>query len=107
MIKRREISKMRSYLMVILTHVIKIHAEKRTTNSWEGSIYNAIIGILRLNVNKIDFELELNSLWEDAIEFASCEVKGGLEINDLENLVKQQLVVLHCLSLLNLAKRLL
>ena len=44
-----KINKIESFLFVLLLHLIKQHAEQRTTRSWEVSIKNAIDGVHRVN----------------------------------------------------------
>lgn len=49
MAKDDKINKIESYLLVLLIHLIKQHAEKRTTKSWNQSIDNALGGIAKSN----------------------------------------------------------
>ena len=42
MSKDDKISKIESFMEILLIHLIKQHAEKRTTRSWEVSIRNAV-----------------------------------------------------------------
>ncbi len=49
MSKEDKLNKMGSYLAVLLMHLIKQHAEKRSTRSWERSIKNAVYEINRTN----------------------------------------------------------
>lgn len=44
-----KINKIHSFLIVLLLHLIKQAAEKRTTRSWELSIRNAAAQIVRIN----------------------------------------------------------
>lgn len=49
MSKDDKINKIHSFIVIILLHLIKQSAEKRTTRSWNLSIYNSINGIRRVN----------------------------------------------------------
>ena len=49
MAKDDKINKIESYLLVLLIHLIKQHAEKRTTKSWNRSIDNSLYGIAKSN----------------------------------------------------------
>lgn len=44
-----KINKIGSYLEILLLHLIKKHAEKRTTKSWEASIFNSVYQINKVN----------------------------------------------------------
>jgi hypothetical protein len=44
-----KINKVASFLQILLLHLIKQHAEKRSTRSWEVSIHNAVDGVTRVN----------------------------------------------------------
>ncbi|MEY2984407.1 MAG: hypothetical protein RLZZ568_1024, partial [Cyanobacteriota bacterium] len=49
MSKEDKLSKIYSYMVVLLVHLIKQAAEQRTTRSWDFSIYNSIKSIKRTN----------------------------------------------------------
>ena len=49
MSKDDKINKIYSFAVVLLLHLIKKHAERRTTRSWEYSIWNASRQIQRVN----------------------------------------------------------
>ena len=49
MAKDDKINKIESFLLVLLIHLIKQHAEQRTTKSWNRSIDNALGGIAKSN----------------------------------------------------------
>lgn len=52
MSKEDKLSKIYSYIVVLLVHLIKQTAEQRTTRSWDFSIYNSIKNIKRINERK-------------------------------------------------------
>ncbi len=86
MSKKEIIRKIKSYLTVMLVHLIKNQVEGRLTNSWAASIRNAIREIQDLNLkpNKTSYYIKEDE-WEEmldvAIEFAireaSVEVEDG------------------------------
>lgn len=49
MSKDDKINKIYSYVVILLLHLIKQAAEKRSTSSWEVSIRNSVISIQRTN----------------------------------------------------------
>lgn len=49
MAKDDKINKIESYLLVLLIHLVKQHAEHRTTKSWNRSIDNSLGGIIKSN----------------------------------------------------------
>lgn len=102
MIKKQERKEMNSYILVLLVHVIKIHAEKRKTRSWQNSIRNAVKKINELKDKKADLSIDLEEHYETALAMASTEIMYGIEISKLESILDQELIILHCLSLIDL-----
>ncbi len=87
MSKKDIIRKIKSYLIVMLIHLIKNQVEGRLTNSWAASVRNAIREIQDLNLkpNKTSYyfkENEWDEMLEEAVEFAigeaSIEVENGV-----------------------------
>ncbi len=87
MSKKDIIRKIKSYLIVMLIHLIKNQVEGRLTNSWAASIRNAIIEIQDLNlrpnktsyfIKEDEWEEMLENAIESAIDSASAEVKNGI-----------------------------
>ena len=87
MSKKDIIRKIKSYLIVMLIHLIKNQVEGRLTNSWAASIRNAIIEIQDLNLrpNKTSYLIKedewdeiLENAIESAIDNASAEVENGV-----------------------------
>jgi hypothetical protein len=81
-----KINKIESFLDVLLLHLIKKHAEKRTTRSWEGSIRNAVDMIHRTNkrrkaggyyLNRDELQEAVEESWNTALRRASFEVLEG------------------------------
>ena len=86
MSKNGIISTIRSYAVILLLHLIKQQAEKRTTRSWDVSIRNSVREIQRQNKRRkaagyylSDEELTetLNDAYLNALDAASLEVESG------------------------------
>ncbi len=86
MSKNGIISTIRSYAVILLLHLIKQQAEKRTTRSWDVSIRNSVREIQRQNKRRkaagyylSDEELTdtLNDAYLNALDAASLEVEAG------------------------------
>ena len=98
MSKKDIIRKIKSYLTVMLVHLIKNQVEGRLTNSWAASIRNAIIEIQDLNLkpNKTSYYIKedeweemLEERLEPAIGEASVEVEdGAYNLFQLEEMVE-------------------
>ena len=91
MSKEDKLSKIYSYIVVLLVHLIKQTAEQRTTRSWDFSIYNSIKNIKRINERKrcrgvYANEEQLVEIIEDAFDIAlrksSLEAFGGIYTGD-------------------------
>lgn len=81
-----KINKISSLMEVLLVHLIKRAAEKRTTRSWDVSIRNAVRQIIKVNKRRkaegwylTDAELfgALEEAYDSALDSASLEVFGG------------------------------
>ncbi|WP_017654019.1 DUF29 family protein [Fortiea contorta] len=87
MSKKAILRQIKSFLKILLIHLIKNQIEQRLTNSWAASIRNAIIQIQDVNLkeNKKSYYInqdEWDSWLEDEIELAiadaSLEVLNGM-----------------------------
>src|SRR5690348_7863503 len=81
-----KINKIESFLFVLLLHLIKQHAEKRTTRSWEVSIKNAVDGVNRVNkrrksrgyyLSRDEIEESIEEIFPTALRQASLEAFEG------------------------------
>ena len=112
MSKKDIIRKIKSYLTVMLVHLIKNQVEGRLTNSWAASIRNPIIEIQDLNLkpNKTSYYIKedewgeaIGQVMEAAIRNASVEVlDGNCSPFQLTEMVKKNQVTENALSLLSL-----
>ncbi|MBD2410315.1 hypothetical protein FACHB389_01770 [Nostoc calcicola FACHB-389] len=87
MSKKAVLRQIKSFVRILLIHLIKNQLEERLTNSWAASIRNAIREIKEVNVkeNKTSYYINLDEwenlieeeIVEDAIADASEEVMNG------------------------------
>lgn len=86
MSKDDKINKIESFMEILLLHLIKQHAEKRTTRSWEVSIRNAVRKILFINkrrksggdyLSEEELWAVLHEAWDSALLRASLEAFEG------------------------------
>ena len=87
MSREDKINKIRSYVRVLLLHLIKQAAEKRTTRSWDVAIHNVAREIAYVNQRRSSggsylTEVELREIiaesYHSALENASLEAFGGI-----------------------------
>ena len=100
MSKQEIIDNIRSYAVILLLHLIKQQAEKRTTRSWEVSIRNSVREIKIKNKRRkaggyyLSPEELLETLQEaylNAIDEASLEVEEGRYLpEELEQIVNRE-----------------
>jgi hypothetical protein len=81
-----KVSKIESFSDILLLHIIKKHAEKRTTRSGEASIKNSADMINRINKRRKaggyyltteDLENAIGESWNTALRKASLEAFEG------------------------------
>ncbi|MBD2626005.1 DUF29 family protein [Trichormus variabilis] len=87
MSKKATLRQIKSFLKILLIHLLKNNLEQRLTNSWVASIRHAVVEIKDINlkenkksyyVNRDEWEtLILEEVIEDAIADASEEVFNG------------------------------
>lgn len=111
MSKDDKINKIYSYCVVLLVHLIKQQAEKRTTNSWNVSIRNATTAITRINkrrkaggyyMSKTELEEILTEAYNQALDNASLEAFGGIyEANALGKMIDTESILKQALSFIS------
>jgi len=110
MSKEDKLEKIYSYIIILLLHLIKKEAEKRTTKSWEVSIKNSIERINRMNqrrksggyyARREELQEIINDAALPALRNASLEAFEGdlseqeiMEIIDLDSIKKKALEIL-------------
>mgnify|MGYP001243219114 CR=1 FL=1 len=81
-----KLHKIESFLQILLLHLIKQQAEKRSTKSWEYSIRNAVREIDRSNkrrkaggyyLSRMELTKAIEEVFQDALERAALEAFGG------------------------------
>ncbi len=86
MSREDKVNKIRSFMEVLLIHLIKQMAEKRSTRSWELSIKHALRQIYRTNhrhkahgtyLNQQELQDFITKSYLDAVEYAASEAFGG------------------------------
>jgi len=105
------IKAIRSYAVILLLHLIKQQAEKRTTRSWEVSIRNSVREIQRENqrhqaggyyLASEELKDVLREAYLNAIDAASLEVaEGRYELEELEKLVNKAAILNRALTLIS------
>jgi hypothetical protein len=102
MSKEDKINKIGRFIKIILIHLIKQHAEQRTTRSWDTSIFNALLEISRTNKRRKaggfyltgDDMLEIiTAYYPVALRYAALEAFGGrYETDQLEAMIEPSAV---------------
>lgn len=86
MSREDKINKIESFLDVLLIHLIKQYAEKRTTRSWNASVYNALRQIEKINkkrksggyyLSKEELNASVEESYRACLKYASLEAFGG------------------------------
>ncbi|MBE9178804.1 DUF29 family protein [Oculatella sp. LEGE 06141] len=106
-----KINNIRSYAVVLLLHLIKQQAEKRTTRSWEISIRNSALEIKNKNKRRRaggvylpaeELRLTLEEAFPLAINSASLDVEEGRYTpEELEQLVDQNDIIRQAMVLIS------
>ncbi|MHC5833794.1 MAG: DUF29 family protein, partial [Nostoc sp.] len=87
MSREDKLNKIYSYAVILLLHLIKQEAEKRSTRSWEFSIYNASKEIKRVNkrrksggcyANEEELKEILTDAFDTALKKAALEALEGI-----------------------------
>ncbi len=82
-----KINKIESYMEILLIHLIKQHAERRSTRSWEKSIRNSLEAIKRTNKRRKaggyyldagELRSALDEVFQNALYNASFEAFEGV-----------------------------
>jgi hypothetical protein len=104
------LNKIFSYGIIVLLHLIKQAAEKRSTRSWETSIFNSVKQIQRTNQRpkgkgyylQEDELLEtLQDAYESALRKAALEAfEGSYTADELGDLVNQDAVIQEAMDLI-------
>jgi len=93
MSKEDKLNKIFSYALILLIHLIKKHAEQRSTRSWDFSIAHAVLQIRRTNLRRKsggfyagsgELQEILAEAFDLALKKAALEIfEGGLDETEL------------------------
>ena len=110
MSREDKINKISSYMRILLLHLIKQHAEQRSTRSWEVSLKEALRQITRTNtrrkaggvyLTRQELQTELEDVYNLTLERAALEVSGGsYSVEALATLAPRQQVLERALALI-------
>jgi 6-pyruvoyl-tetrahydropterin synthase len=110
MSKIDKLNKIFSYAIILLLHLIKKKAEKRTTKSWETSILNSVKQIQRSNQRRKAkgtylTEEELLETIDDAYESALREAaiqafEGSYEAEEISEMVDREEIIKTAINLI-------
>ncbi|PPS39185.1 DUF29 family protein [Chroococcidiopsis sp. TS-821] len=102
-----KINNIQSYAVVLLKHLIKQYAEKRTTKSWNVSIRNSAFKIKELNkrrkagghyLNSEELKECFESVFAVALNSASLEIfEGVLEPEEIEAMIDKDVIIQRAL----------
>ena len=110
MSKDDKLNKIFSFSIVLLMHLIKQQAEKRSTRSWETSIFNAVKQIQRSNkrrkangsyLTKDELRETLDDAYESGLKQASLEAfEGRYETEAIANMVDRITIIDQAIALI-------
>lgn len=111
MSKDDKINKIFSYSVILLIHLIKQKVEKRSTRSWDLSIYNSITQIRRANqrrkakgtyLSKSELSETLADAYNLAIASAALEVfEGRYESQELAQMCDREEILTEAIRLIH------
>jgi Domain of unknown function DUF29 len=104
-----KVSKIKSFLQILLLHIIKQKAENRSTRSWEIAIRNAVREIHSTNkrrktsgfyLRSDELQAVIDEAYEGALDFASLEAfEGRLDPEELAALIDEKAIKTEALCL--------
>ncbi len=110
MSREDKINKIESFLDVLLIHLIKQQAEKRTTRSWNASIHNALRQIEKTNkrrksggyyLSEDELKASIEESYQASLKYASVEAFGGaFDETELARMVDESKIKQEALELI-------
>ncbi|NEO11176.1 MAG: DUF29 domain-containing protein [Moorea sp. SIO4G2] len=110
MSKSDKLNKLFSYGIILLLHLIKKAAEKRTTKSWEVSIRNSVKQIQRTNqrhkakgtyLTETELLETLEDAYQSALDRASLEAfEGSYEAEEIAKMVEREEIIKTAMDLI-------
>ncbi|MCP4345295.1 MAG: DUF29 domain-containing protein [Desulfobacterales bacterium] len=105
-----KINKIESFLEILLLHLVKQHAEKRSTRSWEVSVFNSVYHINKTNkrrkaggyyLNENELTDAIEETYPIALKHASLEAfEGTLDETELARKVNEDNIKKQALELI-------
>ena len=105
-----KINKIESFLQILLLHLIKQRAEKRTTRSWDISVRNTVREITSSNkrrkaggyyLHQDELQLAIDEAYENALGLASLEAfEGVYEPEELAKMINETQIKAEALRLI-------
>jgi DNA primase large subunit len=103
MSREDKLNKIYSYAVILLIHLIKREAERRTTRSWEVSIYQAADHIKRVNqrrkaggvyANREELVEVLEESFESALKRAALEAfEGQYSEQEIKSMIDKDAII--------------
>jgi len=110
MSKDDKLNKIFSFSIILILHLIKQQAEKRTTRSWEVSIRNSVRQIQRSNkrrkakgnyLTSEEVQETLIDAYQSALDGAALETfEGRYEAEELDTMVKKNTIIDQAMQLI-------
>lgn len=110
MSKDDKLNKIISFDIILLLHLIKQQAEKRTTRSWEISIRNSVRQIQRTNkrrkangnyLTETELQETLEDAYQSALDQASLEAfEGRYEADEIATMIDRNTIINQALTLI-------
>jgi hypothetical protein len=110
MSKDDKLNKIISFGIILLLHLIKQQAEKRTTKSWEISIRNSVRQIQRTNkrrkangnyLTETELQETLEDAYQSALDQASLEAfEGRYEADEIATMIDRNTIINQALTLI-------
>jgi hypothetical protein len=110
MSKDDKLNKIFSFSIVLLLHLIKQQAEKRTTRSWEVSIRNSVRQIQRSNkrrkakgnyLTSEELQETLIDAYKSALDGAALEAfEGRYEAEEIDQMVEKNTIIDQAMQLI-------
>jgi hypothetical protein len=110
MSKDDKLNKIFSFSIILLLHLIKQQAEKRTTRSWEVSIRNSVRQIQRSNkrrkakgnyLTSEEVQETLIDAYQSALDGAALEAfEGRYEAEELDRMVEKNTIIDQAMQLI-------
>jgi hypothetical protein len=107
---RYKLNKIFSFSIILLLHLIKQQAEKRTTRSWEVSIRNSVRQIQRSNkrrkakgnyLTSEEVQETLIDAYQSALDGAALEAfEGRYEAEELDRMVEKNTIIDQAMQLI-------